>query len=229
MNQLYKNIAMWLIIIAAVILMFNLLSQKQPEDIKIPYSVFSSALESGQVTEVTIRGNSIKGRYTDGNTFETFAPDDPELVSRLSSRGVRITAEPKIDTPGLGSIFIAWFPFILLIAIWIFFMRQMQSGGGKAMSFGKSKAKLLTQDQQKVTFKDVAGISEAKEEVSEIIDFLKAPKKFTKLGGRIPKGVLLVGAPGTGKTLLAKAIAGEADVPFFSISGSDFVEMFVGV
>ena len=229
MNQLYKNIAMWLIIITAVVLMFNLLSYKQPTTNDIVFSDFIVAVENGEVSEVKIQGHKISGRYSDGKEFSTFAPDDPDLVRKLKSKGVRISAEPVVDTPGWGTIFVSWFPMLLLIAIWIFFMRQMQGGGGKAMSFGKSKAKLLNHDAQTYTFKDVAGIDEAKEEVQEIIDFLQDPKKFTKLGGRIPKGVLLVGAPGTGKTLLAKAIAGEAGVPFFSISGSDFVEMFVGV
>ncbi len=229
MNQLYKNIAMWLIIIATVVLMFNLMSYKQAPDDKVIFSDFMSAVEDGRIGEVTIQGNDIKGKFTDGKEFSSFAPSDPELVSRLRASGVKITAEPVVDTPSWGTIFVSWFPMLLLIGVWIFFMRQMQSGGGKAMSFGKSRAKLLNENQNRVTFKDVAGIEEAKEEVEEIIDFLKDPKKFTKLGGRIPKGVLLVGSPGTGKTLLARAIAGEAGVPFFSISGSDFVEMFVGV
>jgi cell division protease FtsH len=229
MNQLYKNIAMWLIIIATVVLMFNLLSYKQPPPDKVIFSDFVRAVENGEVAEVTIQGENITGKFKDGKSFRTFAPHDPELVTRLRAKGVKIAAEPVADTPGWGAILISWFPMILLIALWIFFMRQMQAGGGKAMSFGKSRAKLLMEDQHRVTFKDVAGIDEAKDEVEEIIEFLKDPKKFTKLGGRIPKGALLVGAPGTGKTLLAKAIAGEAEVPFYSISGSDFVEMFVGV
>ena len=229
MNQFYKNLAMWLIIVTTVVLMFNLMSYKEAPPDKMIFSEFLHKIESGEVEEVTIQGENISGKLTDGSVFRTYAPEDPELVNRLRAKGVAISAVPVNDTPGWGAILISWFPMILLIALWIFFMRQMQSGGGKAMSFGKSRAKLLTEDQQRVTFKDVAGIDEAKEEVEEIIDFLKEPKKFTKLGGRIPKGVLLVGAPGTGKTLLARAIAGEAEVPFFSISGSDFVEMFVGV
>ncbi|MFQ5465722.1 MAG: ATP-dependent zinc metalloprotease FtsH [Thermodesulfobacteriota bacterium] len=229
MNQLYKNIAMWLIIIATVVLMFNLISYKKSGEDKVVFSDFMSAVENSEVAEVTIQGNEIKGKFTDGKEFATYAPRDPELVGRLRTAGVRISAEPVVDTPSWGTIFVSWFPMLLLIGVWIFFMRQMQGGGGKAMSFGKSRAKLLAESQNRVTFKDVAGIEEAKEEVREIIDFLKDPKKFTRLGGRIPKGVLLVGAPGTGKTLLARAIAGEAGVPFFSISGSDFVEMFVGV
>ena len=230
MNKFYKNIAMWVIIVATVVLMFNLLSINKPDatDV-IVFSDFAESVESGSVGEITIQGNSIKGKFNDGRAFSTYAPDDPELVSRLRAKGVRIAAEPDNDSMSLAAILVGWFPMLLLIGVWIFFMRQMQGGGGKAMSFGKSKAKLLTEDQQKITFKDVAGIDEAKQDVEEIIDFLKDPKKFTRLGGRIPKGVLLVGSPGTGKTLLAKAIAGEANVPYFTISGSDFVEMFVGV
>jgi len=220
---------MWLIIIATVVLMFNLISYKQPATDKVIFSDFITSVEQGDVAEVTVQGNDVSGKFKDGKTFQTFSPQYPDLIGKLRSNGVKITAEPVVETPSWGTIFVSWFPMILLIGVWIFFMRQMQGGGGKAMSFGKSRAKLLTENQQKVTFKDVAGIEEAKEEVEEIIDFLKDPKKFTRLGGRIPKGVLLVGSPGTGKTLLAKAIAGEAGVPFFSISGSDFVEMFVGV
>jgi len=221
---------MWLIIIATVVLMFNLISYKQPATDKVIFSDFIHEVEQGNISEVTIQGNDLAGTFKDGKTFQTFSPQYPDLIGKLRSNGVRITAEPVVETPSWGTIFVSWFPMILLIGVWIFFMRQMQGGGGgKAMSFGKSRAKLLTENQQRVTFKDVAGIEEAKEEVEEIIDFLKDPKKFTRLGGRIPKGVLLVGSPGTGKTLLAKAIAGEAGVPFFSISGSDFVEMFVGV
>jgi cell division protease FtsH len=229
MNQLYKNIAMWLIIFATFVLMYSLLTSKPTAPDKVIFSDFVQALENGEVAEVTIQGENIIGKFKDGKSFRTFAPQDPEIVTKLREKGVKITVEPSADTPGWGAILISWFPMILLIALWIFFMRQMQAGGGKAMSFGKSRAKLLTEDQHRVTFKDVAGIDEAKDEVQEIIEFLQDPKKFTKLGGRIPKGVLLIGAPGTGKTLLAKAIAGEAEVPFFSISGSDFVEMFVGV
>jgi cell division protease FtsH len=229
MNQLYKNIAMWLIIIATVVLMFNLISYKQPSSDKVIFSDFIQEVESGNVTEVTIQGNDILGKYKDGKPFQTFSPQYPDLIGKLRASGVKIAVEPVVDSPSWGTIFVSWFPMILLIGVWIFFMRQMQSGGGKAMSFGKSRARLLNESQHRVTFKDVAGIEEAKEEVEEVIDFLKDPKKFTRLGGRIPKGVLLVGPPGTGKTLLAKAIAGEAGVPFFTISGSDFVEMFVGV
>ncbi|MBI5236050.1 MAG: ATP-dependent metallopeptidase FtsH/Yme1/Tma family protein [Deltaproteobacteria bacterium] len=229
MNQLYKNIAMWLIIIATVVLMFNLISYKQTTSEKTVFSDFIHEVEKGNVTEALIQGNDISGKYKDGKPFKTYSPLYPELITKLKDNGVKITAEPVQESVSWGAIIFSLLPTALLIGVWIFFMRQMQGGGGKAMSFGKSRAKLLTENQQKITFKDVAGIEEAKEQVEEIIDFLKDPKKFTRLGGRIPKGVLLVGSPGTGKTLLAKAIAGEAGVPFFSISGSDFVEMFVGV
>ncbi|MEE8224004.1 MAG: ATP-dependent zinc metalloprotease FtsH, partial [Alphaproteobacteria bacterium] len=182
------------------------------------------------VNEVTIKGKSIEGTFEGGAPFKSYAPDDPTLVGRLTTKGVKITAAPSDDaSPSLLGILLSWFPMLLLIGVWIFFMRQMQSGSGKAMGFGKSRAKLLTEKLGRVTFDDVAGIDEAKQELEEVVDFLKNPQKFQRLGGKIPKGVLLVGPPGTGKTLLARAIAGEANVPFFTISGSDFVEMFVGV
>jgi cell division protease FtsH len=186
-------------------------------------------VDRGDVQKVTIQGHNIQGEYKNGERFRTFAPDDPELVKSLRDKKVKIAAKPEEDSPWYMVLLLNWFPMLLLIGVWIFFMRQMQVGGGKAMSFGKSRAKLLTENQHRVTFSDVAGVDEAKDDLQEIISFLKDPKKFTKLGGRIPKGCLLVGPPGTGKTLLARAIAGEAGVPFFSISGSDFVEMFVGV
>ena len=186
-------------------------------------------MERGDVGEVVIQGHNIQGKYKNGGQFKTFAADDPELVKSLRGKDVKIAAKPEDDSPWYMALLLNWFPMLLLIGVWIFFMRQMQAGGGKAMSFGKSRARLLTENQQRITFSDVAGVDEAKDDLQEIIAFLKDPKKFTKLGGRIPKGCLLVGAPGTGKTLLARAIAGEAGVPFFSISGSDFVEMFVGV
>ncbi len=197
---------------------------------EISFSQLLAEVENGNVREVTISGDLISGQYTNNGTFQTYAPKDPNLVNRLYDKGVNITAKPaNEDTPSLLDVFVSWFPMLLLIAVWIFFMRQMQGGGGKAMGFGKSKAKLLTERHGRVTFDDVAGIDEAKEDLQEIVEFLKDPHKFQRLGGRIPKGALLVGPPGTGKTLLARAIAGEANVPFFTISGSDFVEMFVGV
>ena len=196
---------------------------------EIDFSTFLQAVENGNVTKVNIQGNNITGEWVEGPRFRTYAPDYPDLVKILRDTGVTIEAKPKAESPFWQSILISWFPMLLLIGVWIFFMRQVQIGGGKALAFGKSRARILNKEKNRITFNDVAGIEEAKEELKEIIDFLKDPKKFTRLGGRIPKGVLLVGAPGTGKTLLAKAIAGEADVPFFNISGSDFVEMFVGV
>ncbi len=232
MNNLGKNLALWVIIGLLLVALFNLF--QQPSDrsgqVGIPFSAFLAEVQNGQVREVTIQGHNITGVYGDGRSFKTYAPDDPNLVERLNKRGVVIKAIPNEDgTPSLFQILISWFPMLLLIGVWIFFMRQMQSGGGKAMGFGKSKARLLTERSGRVTFEDVAGIDEAKQELEEIVDFLKDPQKFQRLGGKIPKGVLLVGPPGTGKTLLARAIAGEANVPFFTISGSDFVEMFVGV
>src|SRR5512140_2256606 len=211
------------------LLLFNLFNKQQTKEPEIIFSEFVASAEEGRVAEVTIQGKNIRGTYSDGERFKTYAPEDPELVKVLREKGVKIAAKPEEGDPWYVVLFVQWFPMLLLIGVWIFFMRQMQVGGGKAMSFGKSRAKLLSENTHKVTFNDVSGIDEAKEELEEIIAFLKDPKKFTKLGGRIPKGVLLVGSPGTGKTLLARAIAGEAGVPFFSISGSDFVEMFVGV
>ncbi|MBE9502931.1 MAG: ATP-dependent zinc metalloprotease FtsH [Proteobacteria bacterium] len=212
-----------------MILLFNLFSQPASKAEEVVFTDLMNSVERGDVSEVTIQGRNISGNFLDGSPFSTYTPEDPDLVRTLREKGVRIKAKPVEEMNWIVTALVSWFPMLLLIGVWIFFMKQMQSGGGKAMSFGKSKAKLLTEDQQKVTFKDVAGIEEAKAELEEIIEFLKNPKKFTKLGGKIPKGVLLVGPPGTGKTLLAKAVAGEAGVPFFSISGSDFVEMFVGV
>jgi cell division protease FtsH len=229
LNQFYKNLALWLVISLMMILLFNLFNKQKPVQEKLSYSDFIAAIDGGKITSVTIQGNDVFGKYTDGKDFRTYKPADAELSDKLLEKNVAISARPEEEKFSWFSIFISWFPLILLVGVWIFFMRQMQSGGGKAMAFGKSRAKLLTEAQGKVTFEDVAGIDEAKEELGEIINFLKDPKKFTKLGGRIPKGVLLMGSPGTGKTLLARAIAGEAGVPFFSISGSDFVEMFVGV
>jgi cell division protease FtsH len=229
LSPFYKNLALWLIISLMMILLFNLFNQPRATHEKVIFSDFLAALERGEVKEVTIQGQNISGRYVNRKEFRTFAPSYPDLIKALREKDVKISAKPEEESPWYMTMLISWFPMILLIGFWIFFMRQMQAGGTKAMSFGKARAKLLTEKQQKVTFIDVAGIEESKEELQEIIEFLRDPKKFTKLGGRIPKGVLLVGAPGTGKTLLARAIAGEANVPFFSMSGSDFVEMFVGV
>ena len=229
MSQLHKNLALWVVIFLVFFILFSLFSRQRSDKEEIGFSSLLSAVDNGEISEVTIQGSKIKGVFADGSEFESYAPDYPDLVSILREKGVRIKAKPADESPWYVTLLVSWFPMILLIAVWIFFMRQMQVGGGKAMSFGKSRARLLTEQQQKVTFEDVAGIDEAKVELEEIIEFLKDPKKFTRLGGRIPRGVLLVGAPGTGKTLLARAIAGEAGVPFFSISGSDFVEMFVGV
>jgi cell division protease FtsH len=229
LNPLQKNIALWLIISLIFVLLYNLFNQPKNSQESVIFSDFIASVEQGQVVEVSIQGENITGKFLNGKSFRTYAPREAALVPLLKEKGVRIAAKPTDDSPWYMTVLISWFPTILLIGIWIFFMRQMQSGGGKAMSFGKSRARLLTDRSKKVTFNDVAGIDEAKTELQEIIDFLRDPKKFTRLGGRIPKGVLLVGSPGTGKTLLARAIAGEADVPFFTISGSDFVEMFVGV
>ncbi len=229
MNQFYKNLALWLVISLMMILLFNLFNKPHPPQDKVNYSDFITAVDAGKVASVIIQGSDIIGKYADGKEFRSYKPADTNIVQKLQEKKVGISARPEEERVSWFSIFISWFPLILLVGVWIFFMRQMQAGGGKAMSFGKSRAKLLTESQGKITFEDVAGIEEAKEELEEIIQFLKEPKKFTKLGGRIPKGVLLMGPPGTGKTLLARAVAGEAGVPFFSISGSDFVEMFVGV
>jgi len=226
-----RNLALWVIIALLVFALFNLFqgpSTQAPEGES--FSDFLTAVEAGNVQEVVIQGNNITGRYRNGGTFSTYAPDDPTLISKLNERGVRIKAKPAEESsPTIWGVLISWFPMLLLIGVWIFFMRQMQSGGGKAMGFGKSKARLLTEKSGRITFEDVAGIDEAKQELEEIVDFLRDPQKFQRLGGKIPKGCLLIGPPGTGKTLLARAIAGEANVPFFTISGSDFVEMFVGV
>src|SRR6202451_4580119 len=229
MNQFSRSIALWLVLGLMFLLLFNIFSRQQPKEPEIIFSDFLNQVDKGQVSESTSQGNLSKFDNTTGDHFKTNAPDYPDLVKTLREKGVKIAAKPAEGDPWWMVALVQWFPVIVLAALWIFFMRQMQIGGGKAMSFGKSKAKLLSENHNKVTFNDVAGIDEAKGELEEIIDFLKDPKKFTRLGGRIPKGVLLMGPPGTGKTLLARAIAGEAGVPFFSISGSDFVEMFVGV
>ena len=227
-----RNIVLWLFIALIVFGLFNLFSNTSGDrnTVDLTYSQFLDEVEAGSIRDVIIRGNNINGAFEDGRSFKTYAANDPTLVDRLNDRGVNISAAPLDDGyPSLLGVLISWFPMLLLIGVWIFFMRQMQGGRGGAMGFGRSKAKLLTENKNKVTFNDVAGIDEAKEELVEIVEFLKDPRKFQKLGGRIPKGALLIGPPGTGKTLLARAVAGEAGVPFFTISGSDFVEMFVGV
>mgnify|MGYP000403188742 FL=1 len=227
-----KNIVLWVIIAMVLMSVFNNFGPQKAEQGEIDYSTFISNIKNGAVSAVDIQGRTIKGTLTDNSEFTTYSPDyDPGLMGDLIDNGVNIKAKPPEQSSLLMQIFISWFPMLLLIGVWIFFMRQMQGGGGgkNPMSFGKSKAKMLNEDQVKVTFKDVAGVEEAKEEVGELVEFLREPSKFQKLGGKIPRGILMVGSPGTGKTLLAKAIAGEAKVPFFTISGSDFVEMFVGV
>ena len=229
-QQFYKNMALWLVILVGMLMLFTMLRQERETPPDLAYSDFVIAVEDGQIEKVTIEEGSISGVRIDGGEFTTYAPTiSQDLLALLKDKQVTVKAQPKDEGGFWRQILIMWFPLLLFVGIWIFFIRQMQSGGGKAMSFGKSKARLQTENQQVVTFKDVAGIEESKTELEEIIDFLKEPKRFTRLGGRIPKGVLLVGPPGTGKTLLARAVAGEASVPFFSISGSDFVEMFVGV
>ena len=229
----FKNLVMWAVIVFLTIGLYNMfknpqssISQKQ----NIIFSEFLSEVENGRVVQVEIQGNNIRGIMSNGEKFTTYSPNDPNLIEKLSDKGVSISAAPLDEKmPSIFGILLSWFPMLLLIAVWIFFMRQMQGGKGGAMGFGRSKAKLMSDARKKVTFDDVAGIDEAKEEVQEIVEFLKSPKKFMRVGGKIPRGALLVGLPGTGKTLLARAIAGESGVPFFTISGSDFVEMFVGV
>jgi cell division protease FtsH len=229
LSPFYKNLALWLVISLMVILLFNMFHQPQRTSLETTYSQFLASVQKGEVAQVTIQGDHVFGTLSDGKAFKTFVPRDSDMIRILREHGVNIQAKPEEESPWYMTVLVSWLPMLLLIGVWIFFMRQMQMGGGKAMSFGKSRARLLNESSKKVLFNDVAGVDEAKEELQEIVEFLKDPKKFTRLGGRIPKGVLLVGAPGTGKTLLARAVAGEAGVPFFSISGSDFVEMFVGV
>ena len=228
-----RNLIVWVVVGLLMVSLFNFFQESPTSSNarEINFSQFVAEVEAGNVEEVVISGDSITGKLADGRRFSSYAPpNDPTLINRLTERGVSITAKPDTsNAPTIWGILLSWFPMLLLIGVWVFFMRQMQSGGGKAMGFGKSKAKLLNEAHGRVTFEDVAGIDEAKDDLQEIVEFLKDPGKFQKLGGRIPKGALLVGPPGTGKTLLARAIAGEANVPFFSISGSDFVEMFVGV
>lgn len=228
-NPFFKNIALWLVIGLIMVLVFNIFNQNQPQEKELIFSDFMAKVTKGEVAEVIVKGADIKGKLTSGEIFRTYAPDDKDMISELRQKGVRIIARPVDENPWYVNMLLSWLPMLLFIGVWIFFMRQMQGGGVKALSFGKSRARLLSDKQSKVTFADVAGVDEAKEELQEIIEFLKDPPRFQKLGGRIPKGVLLMGPPGTGKTLLARAIAGEANTPFFSISGSDFVEMFVGV
>jgi cell division protease FtsH len=234
LNQFYKNLALWLVISLMMIMLFNMFQKPRVAEDRLGFSEFMAQVDDNKVKSVILQGNDLTGKYLDKDgkekAFRSYKPTfDADLTEKLLEKKITIQAKPEEERFSWFSIFISWFPLLLLVGIWIFFMRQMQMGGGKAMSFGKSRAKLLTEAQGKKTFEDVAGIEEAKEELEEIIAFLKEPKKFTALGGKIPKGVLLVGPPGTGKTLLARAVAGEAGVPFFSISGSDFVEMFVGV
>jgi len=231
-NNLLKNLAVWLLIgfLVFLIIDFYKANNSIQQSQIISYSNFLNDVKNGNISRVEIRGSNITGEYSNGTSFSTYSPNDPGLIDKLEKNNIEIVAQPlEKNSPGLLDILISWFPMLLLIGVWIFFMRQMQSGSGRAMGFGKSRAKLLNENKDKVTFRDVAGIDEAKAELEEIVEFLKDPTKFQRLGGKIPKGALLVGPPGTGKTLLARAIAGEANVPFFSISGSDFVEMFVGV
>ncbi|NNF77318.1 MAG: ATP-dependent metallopeptidase FtsH/Yme1/Tma family protein, partial [Rhizobiales bacterium] len=228
----FRNLAVWVIIALLLFALFNLFQSpgQRSQSNEIAYSEFLKDVNAGKVREVTISGNNVTGTMEDGRAFKTYKPSDTQLVPDLTSKGVKITAKPESDDmPFLVQMLFSWFPFLLMIAVWIFFMRQMQGGSGKAMGFGKSKAKLLTERHGRVTFEDVAGVDEAKEELVEVVDFLKEPEKYTKLGGKIPRGILLVGPPGTGKTMLSKAVAGESGVPFFSMSGSEFVEMFVGL
>ena len=232
-NMNFKNLAMWAVIVFLTIGLYNMFKNTQGSTSKkqnIIFSEFLSEVENGRVIQVEIQGNNIRGIMANGESFTTYSPNYPNLIEKLSDKGVSISAAPLDEKmPSLFGVLLSWFPMLLLIAVWIFFMRQMQGGKGGAMGFGRSKAKLMDDAKKKVTFDDVAGIDEAKEEVQEIVEFLKSPKKFMRVGGKIPRGALLVGLPGTGKTLLARAIAGESEVPFFTIAGSDFVEMFVGV
>jgi cell division protease FtsH len=232
MSNFGRNLALWVIIALLLVVLFNLFQPGTTHTAatQVAYSDFITEVNGGRVRDVVIQGRTVSGQLTDGRTFQTYTPEDPSLVNRLTDKGVRVIAKPEdSDVNPLLHYLLSWFPMLLLIGVWVFFMRQMQAGGGRAMGFGKSRARMLTEKQGRVVFDDVAGIDEAKGELQEIVEFLKDPQKFQRLGGKIPKGVLLIGPPGTGKTLLARAIAGEANVPFFTISGSDFVEMFVGV
>jgi len=229
LSSFSKNLLLWATISVVMVALFNLFSHPPAQEQTLSYSELLTRVRNGEVVEVKIQGQRIQGVLLDEQRFVSHNPTDPELVQILLTNNVRVAAVPEERSPWYFTLLVSWFPMLLLIGVWIFFMRQMQSGGGRAMSFGRSKAKMLSEESTKVTFEDVAGVDEAKDELVEVVEFLREPKKFTRLGGRIPKGVLLVGSPGTGKTLLARAVAGEAGVPFFSISGSDFVEMFVGV
>jgi cell division protease FtsH len=229
LNPFYKNLALWLVITLMMVMLYQLFSKQHLVETSISYTQFLAMVEEERVANVIIQGQELYVTDVNEGRFKVYAPQDTDLIKILRQKGVVINAKPPSENPWYMSVLVSWFPMIVLIGVWIFFMRQMQSGGGKALSFGKSRARLMSDQSERVTFEDVAGIDEAKEELIEIVEFLRDPKKFTRLGGRIPKGVLLVGPPGCGKTLLARAIAGEAGVPFFSISGSDFVEMFVGV
>ena len=233
MNNSVKNLILLATISLVLVALFNMFNQPPQKQNELAYSQFLAKVKEDEVSAVKIKGDKITGKLVNGERFMTHAPDDPDLVKKLNSRDIRIEAEPQEESPWYMTLLVSWFPILLLIGVWIFFMRQMQmgggGGGGKAMSFGKSRAKLVSEESTQINFTDVAGVDEAKEELQEVVEFLSNPKKFTRLGGRIPKGLLLVGGPGSGKTLLSKAVAGEAGVPFFSISGSDFVEMFVGV
>ena len=229
MNPFYKNLALWLVITLMMVMLYQLFSKQHMAETSISYTQFLAMVDEERVANVVIQGQELYVSDINDGRFKVYAPEDTDLIKILREKGVVINAKPPSENPWYMSILVSWFPMIVLIGVWIFFMRQMQAGGGKALSFGKSRARLMSDQSERVTFEDVAGIDEAKEELIEIVEFLRDPKKFTRLGGRIPKGVLLVGPPGCGKTLLARAIAGEAGVPFFSISGSDFVEMFVGV
>jgi cell division protease FtsH len=229
LNPFYKNLALWLVITLMMVMLYQLFSKQHMAETSISYTQFLAMVDEERVANVVIQGQELYVSDVNDGRFKVYAPEDAELIKILRQKGVVINAKPPSENPWYMSVLVSWFPMIVLIGVWIFFMRQMQAGGGKALSFGKSRARLMSDQSERVTFEDVAGIDEAKEELIEIVEFLRDPKKFTRLGGRIPKGVLLVGPPGCGKTLLARAIAGEAGVPFFSISGSDFVEMFVGV
>jgi cell division protease FtsH len=229
LNPFYKNLALWLVITLMMVMLYQLFSKQHMAETSISYTQFLAMVDEERVANVVIQGQELYVSDVNDGRFKVYAPEDADLIKILRQKGVVINAKPPSENPWYMSVLVSWFPMIVLIGVWIFFMRQMQAGGGKALSFGKSRARLMSDQSERVTFEDVAGIDEAKEELIEIVEFLRDPKKFTRLGGRIPKGVLLVGPPGCGKTLLARAIAGEAGVPFFSISGSDFVEMFVGV